>query len=58
MKRNIALAGVSILSVMIILYSALIMQRVLAAIPLLAGLFLLYLVYVFVDENTERRVLP
>jgi hypothetical protein len=58
MKRNTALAGVSILSVVIILYSALIMQRVLAAIPFLAGLFLLYLAYVFVDENTERRILP
>ena len=58
MERNIALAGLSILSVVIILYSALIIQRVLAAIPFLAGLFLLYLVYVFVDENTERRILP
>ena len=58
MERNIALVGVSILSVVIILYSVLIMQRVLAAIPFLAGLLLLYLVYVFVDENTERRILP
>jgi len=49
-EGNIVRIGLLLLAIMIILYSHFLIGKVISAIPILMGVFLLYLAYVFVSS--------
>ena len=49
-EGNIARIGLLLLAIMIILYSHFLIGKVISAIPILIGVFLLYLAYLFVSN--------
>ena len=49
-EGNIVRIGLLLLAIMIILYSHFLIGKVISEIPILMGVFLLYLAYVFVSS--------
>lgn len=49
-EGSIARIGLLLLAIMIILYSHFLIGKVISAVPILIGVFLLYLAYVFVSS--------